>query len=144
MSSETTTQETTTFTKEDFYNSIFECTTKEKKKDLLIELSNTANLLIELGKTEEVKVNNVLIEMYKNEDHQTFNTFNGWKKEGYQVKKGSKCFFVWSKPLKGKSKKEEETQKKESGDKKTDSEKKYKFYSMAYLFSNAQVEALTK
>lgn len=127
------TTNTTVNPKEQFYTMLFECSGIAEKKDLLKELSEIAKMKMETGETEHAKVNDVLVEMYTSEKHKEFNTFHGWKKEGFKVKKGEKGFFIWSNPLKGKKKNEEEKNEKEST---------FKFFGLAHIFSNAQVEPL--
>lgn len=112
------------------HDAMQKCTTKEEKKQFLKTISIQAKEAIELATTEETTVNNVLISWLTNETHQEFNNFWEWKKKGFSVKKGEKAFFVWSK-------KRTATDKNQDND--TD-EKKYSFFSLAYLFSNAQVE----
>lgn len=107
------------------------CEDRTQRKNLLRELSQTAKAKIELG--DERRVNEIVLEMYKTADHQEFHNFWEWKKLGFKVKKGSSAFFVWSKKRKG-------TDKKEGAE----DEKEFSFFSLAYLFSNAQVEPLKK
>ena len=107
------------------------------KRKRLRELSAVAKEMIESGTTNEVKVNDVLInDFYKNEQHQTFNTFWGWKKEGYSVKKGEKAFLIWGRP----------SQENKEGDVEPvidrDEDDNGTFFPLAYLFSNAQVEPI--
>ena len=129
----TATQETKKLSKEDFYALIFNAKGAEAKRDILKDLSNTAKMMLEMNPDAGEGVNDVIINvMYRSEAHQTFNTFNGWKEEGFQVTKGSKCFFIWSKP-RNVSKKNEE---KESG------KDEYTMFGLAFLYSNAQVEPL--
>ncbi|MFD2824803.1 ArdC-like ssDNA-binding domain-containing protein [Lacinutrix iliipiscaria] len=108
------------------------CTTKDQKKQLLKSISIDAKEQIQLGATEEETVNGVLISWLTNKTHQEFNGFWQWKKLGYKVKKGEKAFFIWSKKRKAKDKDSQED------------DKEYSFFSLAYLFSNAQVEPLKK
>jgi hypothetical protein len=121
----------------ELYELIFACQTPEEKKAVLIQLSEEVKFKIELGETEEETVNGGLIELYSNKEHKEFDTFHGWKKRGFKIKKGSKCFFVWTKPIKSKDKKENQKEEKEEP-------KEYKFFKMAYLFSNAQIEEFKK
>ena len=114
---------------ENIHKQIFACSDRAAKKTLLKQLSQRAKMLIEL-EGEGRNVNSVLIEMYTNETHQEFNTFKNWIAKGYKVKKGEKGFFVWSKKLKG-------TEKKENED-----DKDFKFFGIAYIFSNAQVQPI--
>lgn len=109
---------------------VFSCETKEEKKDLLRSLSQNAKLKQQAG--DERTVNQILMDWYTNETHQVFYNFWEWKKHGKKVKKGEKAFFVWSKKRKATEKAEKESEE----------DKEYKFYSIAYLFSNAQVEPL--
>jgi hypothetical protein len=134
----TSNTETKTLTKEDFYTTIFSAQGRDAKKNLLIDLSNSAKLILEMNPDAGINVNDVIINrMYKSNEHQEFNTFKGWQEKGFTVKKGSKSFFIWSKPRKAdKSKKEENAQKEEKN--------QYKFFGIAYLFSNSQVEATEK
>lgn len=119
--------------KEDFYNRIFEVQNIEEKRTLLKQLSETAKMMMELNPDVGQGVNDVILNtMYKNEQHQEFSTFKGWKEKGFMVTKGSKAFFIWSAPRKVTKKNEE----KESG------KDEYKMYGIAHLFSNAQVEPL--
>lgn len=117
-------------TKEDFYNSIFTVKGREEKRDLLKQLSSTAKMMLELNPDAGENVNDVILnKMYKGEEHQEFNTFKGWKEKGFKVVKGSKAFFIWSKPRK--------VEKKKEG---TDEKDEFKMFGIAHLFSNAQVE----
>lgn len=110
---------------------IFGCETREEKKQLLKTLSIEAKEIIE-NEALDLKVNDVLIQMYKTEEHQEFENFWQWKQKGFKVKKGEKAFFVWSKKRTGTEKAQNES----------DDNKEFKFFSIAYLFSNAQVEPL--
>ncbi|MBL87218.1 MAG: hypothetical protein CMO82_11230 [Winogradskyella sp.] len=120
-----------TTTTQTIHQAMQNCNSKEEKKQLLKSLSIQAKEAIELGTTEEATVNSVLISWLTNEEHQEFNGFWEWKKKGFKVKKGEQGFFVWSKKMKSKDKQSE------------DEDKEYTFYSLAYLFSNAQVEPIT-
>ena len=110
------------------------CQTRDEKKQLLKSISIQAKEAIELGTTDEATVNSVLISWLTNEEHTEFNGFWQWRKLGFKVKKGEKAFFVWSKKLKG-------TDKAETAE---GEDKEFSFFSLAYLFSNAQVEPLNK
>jgi hypothetical protein len=117
---------------ENLYNQIFSCSSRTEKRNLLKKLSEQAKLKIELQGLDK-KVNEVLIQFYTNETHKEFKTFKGWMKDNKKVKKGEKAFFVWSKKLKGTEKAKDQ-----------EDDKEFKFFGMAYLFSNAQVEPLKK
>lgn len=122
--------------KENFYEMIFSAEGKEAKKNVLKQISQTAKQLLEqdpvISQTY-AGVNEVILNvMYKDGEHQEFETFKNWKEKGYQVKRGSKAFFIWSKPRKAKKEKAEEGKEKDE----------YKFFGLAYLFSNSQVEKI--
>ena len=123
--------------KKDIYTRVFSASGKEEKKDILKDLSKTAKTAISLNPdlTESTVNGFILNLMYKNEVHTEFNTFKGWKEKGFKVSKGSKAFFIWSKPKKASKTVETENE----GETK---EKEYKFFGIANLFSNAQVEPI--
>ncbi len=129
---------TTASTKEQFYSMIFDCSGIQEKRELLKELSEVAKVRMEMGATQETKVNDVLIEMFSNDTHQNFNTFQGWKKQGFKVKKGEKGFFIWSNPLKA----NKTTENKKEEISKDEKDSTFKFFGLAHIFSNAQVEPL--
>ncbi|WP_417237197.1 MULTISPECIES: hypothetical protein [Flavobacteriaceae] len=112
---------------------VFSCETKEQKKDLLRSLSKSAKMVIE-AEQEDRRVNEVLMDWYTNDIHNEFHNFWEWKKLGFKVKKGERAFFVWGK-------KRKVTEKAENSN---EEDKEFKFYPIAYLFSNAQVEPLKK
>lgn len=109
---------------------VFSCETKEQKKDLLRSLSQNAKMKQQAG--DERTVNQILMDWYTNETHHEFHNFWEWKKLGFKVKKGERAFFVWGK-------KRKVTEKVENND---EEEREFKFYPIAYLFSNAQVEPI--
>jgi hypothetical protein len=113
---------------ENIHDKIFACKDRTEKKELLKVLSQKAKKTQELEE-EPRNINSILIDFYTNETHKEFKTFKGWIAEGQKVKKGEKGFFVWSKKLKG-------TDKTEG----TEEDKEFKFFGIAYIFSNAQVE----
>lgn len=114
---------------QNIYDSIFNCETRDDKKALLKQMSTNAKALIELG--DERTVNEILLDWYTNEEHQEFHTIKDWNEKGFRVVKGQKAFFIWSKKRTGIEKNED-----------TNEEQEFEFFSLAYLFSNAQVEAL--
>ena len=118
----------------DIYSQIFSCNSREEKKQFLIDLSAAVKIRMELY-GDFASVNEGLISMYSNDIHKKFRTFKDWKKSGFNVIKGSKAFFVWSNPIKAKKQAENSL-----NDTKEVANKDYKFFGMAYLFSNAQVE----
>lgn len=113
-----------------------ELTAVQQKRQALREISKIAKQLLQTEAMEEDTVNEIVInQFYKNDTHQEFKSFKGWMKNGFAVKKGEKAFCIWGKPR----------EKKETDPKEENEEgKKSKFYPLAYIFSNAQVEPLKK
>lgn len=127
-------KESVVSSKEEFYNIVFSTEGREEKKNLLKTLSKTAKMILEKNPDAGENVNDVILNvMYKSEEHTEFNTFKKWKEKGYKVKKGSKSFFIWSKPRKVEKKKEQTNEKEE-----------FNMFGIAYLFSNAQVELINQ
>lgn len=111
---------------------------RQRSRELRAQLlanSAAARLLMEMGEADSV--NEALVEMYTTAEHQEFNMFGQWLKLGYAVKKGERCRFpVWGQPVdKNKPGAQPQPDAAASEDDTT------KFWPMAYLFSNAQVEA---
>lgn len=107
-------------------------TRKDERRNKLIELSNEARAIRD-EEGLECPLNDIIIErFYSDESHTEFHTFNGWRKLGYKVTKGSEAFVIWGKKRKVEVAQSEETENEE--------EKSYKFFPLAYLFSNQQVE----
>ena len=106
----------------------------QEKKSLLASLSDQV-IIIKLSLS--CKTNEALRIFYQTLDKNAkeFKTFNQWKKDGKKVKKGSKAWAFWSRPIEGKSKKEV----KRNGKSKI-LENKYDFFAMSYVFANNQVE----
>lgn len=101
--------------------------TQQRRKQL-IRLSNIARLKQKEG--DPRRINHIIIEdFYSDEGHQDFMLFREWKKQGFKVKKGSKAFVVWGRKRKATKASDEENE-----------ETNYKFFPLAYLFSNQQVE----
>lgn len=106
------------------------------KSPQYIENKNTLILLSEKIKEKGLhdelgSVNEALKAVYAGQGHFEFNTYQGWKEKGKQVKKGEKALLFWGKPRKVEDKEKPLT----------DGEgfKKYKFFPLAYLFSQKQV-----
>lgn len=93
---------------------------------LLFEKIKEKGLHDELG-----SVNEALKAVYAAQGHFEFDTYQGWKQKGKQVKKGEKALLFWGKPIKG----EDKEKPLQNGD----GFKKYKFFPLAYLFSQKQV-----
>lgn len=107
---------------------------KDQRRKKLIALSEEARQIRD-EEGLDCTLNDIIIErFYTNGHHNTFHTFAGWKKEGFSVIKGSEAFVVWGK------KRTVEQGKDHREDEESEEAKKYKFYPLAYLFSNQQVK----
>lgn len=83
------------------------------------------------AKMAGVKVNDALLEAYKDGRDIEFHTFNDWKKKGYSVKPGSKAWVIWSRPKTMKT-----VIKDEKGQ---EQENEWEAFSLAFLFDSDQV-----
>lgn len=82
-------------------------------------------------------INDAIVEtLYKDDTHREFKSYRQWKKEGNQVRKGEKAFLLWARP--------KQIQKPiENGTTAEDLEEMIKYFPIAYLFSNAQIDPAT-
>lgn len=105
---------------------------KNPKREHLKKISETAKVL-QKTKYPEYSINEILLKfLYQPENKKEkliFDSFNGWRKKGMRVKKGEKAFLIWGR-------KKEATRQENEGDE-SDS---FKFFPLAYVFSNKQVE----
>jgi len=106
---------------------------RDARRKALISLSTKAREMRE--ESEELAdctLNDIIIShFYTDEENFEFKLLRDWNKEGQQVKKGARAFTVWGKKRKGTKAAEQE-----GGE-----DQEYKFFPLAYLFSNAQVES---
>lgn len=114
------------------------------RRAALIQLSGKARSYkkekMDHAETEEeflywssLRINDIIAEWYKKESGaKTLKTFSQWKSEGYNIKRGSKSFILWSKKKSVTKTSETNTQPSE--------EEAYEFFPIAYLFSDLQVE----
>ena len=87
--------------------------------------------LVEKGKYKTI--NDALIEtVYNDEKHHEFKSYEEWKKEGYQVRKGEKAFLLWGKP------KEHPSQQSKENDT-PGKEEHSTYFPVIRVFSDAQV-----
>lgn len=109
----------------------------KQKRNTLISLSDLVKSMIENEELEAETCNEGIKEYYMNKEPEItkFNTFKGWKDEGYSVKKGAKAYLVWGK--------KREVKKTDIDESETETEKKYKFFPVSYIFSNLQVASHT-
>lgn len=78
-------------------------------------------------------INDAIVEtLYKSDEHRIFKSYRQWKKEGHQVRKGEKAFLLWARP--------KEIQKPIAEATAEDLENMMKYFPIAYLFSNAQID----
>lgn len=83
-------------------------------------------------------INDIVIMWYKEESGATeFKSFFQWKQAGFTVKKGEKAFLLWAKKRKA-------TAKIEVKENEDPLEEEYRFFPLAYVFSDKQVEPIVK
>jgi hypothetical protein len=108
--------------------------TKKKinpRKLELIELSKHMRELVKTGQADSI--NDAIKQfVYEPNGHKVLKTLQEWNKEGKRIVKGSKALLLWSAPIKGKIKKDENEESTE--------DEAYKFWNVCYLFSNIQIE----
>ena len=98
--------------------------TIQEKRTYLKELSAG---FLQLKKDGVIKtVNSELKTMYAQQGHITLKTYDGWQKEGFQVKKGETALLLWGRP-------QEEPENIDRI-----------FFPLSFLFSNLQVYNLKK
>lgn len=108
----------------------------KQKREELKALSAGYQVMVRSGQFSSV--NEGLAYYYAELGHKVLKSYRQWQEEGYQVKRGSKALLLWGSPLRNNGK--DEAQKNEpeaSGD-------DYKFFPLAYVFSNLQVEPMEK
>jgi len=107
---------------------------KEKRAQLKA-LSTIAQAMIKTGDAESV--NDGIIKIYQEQGHNEIHSYRGWQKLGYQVKKGSKALLLWGEP-----KEKDKDAPTQTAEAKPEGEEDGKFWPLAYVFSNQQVEPL--
>ena len=85
-----------------------------------------------------MNVNSCLRCFIYGKEHATYMGYKEWKNEGYQVKKGSKAFMFWARPLPN-IKREKALKEGREPDKEED---EFRYFPLCYLFSNKQVEKI--
>ncbi len=114
---------------------------RNQAREHLKELSAIIKMGFKSGMYEEYgNVNEVLLgpDFYNIEDLE-LDTFHGWLKKGYRVKKGSKGYIIWAKPKK--MKKGDKPEQEQEQDKKEE-EKGKNWFPTCYLFTSEQVEPI--
>ena len=90
---------------------------------------------------ESAKVNDIILKIYQERTGcKVFKSFKQWKELGFNIKKGSKAFVIWSQKREGKKSKEQQEQQEQHTEQHTEEESAYKFFPLAYLFTESQVE----
>lgn len=105
---------------------------RDARRKALINLSLKARAMREENdELAGLTINDIVIDhFYTDEENFDFKLLRDWNKEGFQVKKGARAFTIW-----GKKRKATKAAEQEGGE-----DQEYKFFPLAYLFSNAQVE----
>lgn len=81
-------------------------------------------------------INDIIMMWYKEESGATeFKSFFQWKQAGFSVKKGEKAYLLWAK-------KRNATAKIETPENEDPLEEEYRFFPLAYIFSDKQVEPI--
>lgn len=111
---------------------------RERLKDLSSRAKAIREELIKKSKTpqqvealEAMTINEIIVKyIYKDENNQNFDTFKGWIKNGFAVRKGEKAFLLWGR--------KKQTVEDAEGQEKTE---ELEFFPVTYVFSNQQVRA---
>lgn len=97
-----------------------------ERRTALSKLSTTIKLQMKMGLIDAPSINAALIELYNQEGHSNFKTFNQWKALGKSIIKGSRAFTVWGSPINSKPDPQVE-------------QDEFQFFPLCYLFSEQQV-----
>jgi len=115
----------------------------QEKREVLKDLSSRAKAIkeellkkcttpMEVLTLEEMTVNQIIVNhIYKDDQHLNFDTFKGWLKKGFAVRKGEKAFLLWGR--------KKQTDIKPNGEERTE---ELEFFPVTYVFSNVQVDPL--
>lgn len=109
---------------------------REWLRNISARFQSERDLLIVMGK-EAPSINEMLRRYYKTQNAVTdLRTYDQWKKDGYQVRKGEKAYLVWGKP---KTRQEEPTDDNATQEEPNPTHKD-EFYPVCYLFDIAQCQ----
>ena len=97
-------------------------TPQQERREQLKKFSAEVKPLVEDGTFKTIN-GAIIAKFLRNEENQTFKSFDEWKSEGMKVKKGSKAFYIWGKPTEVKTETES-----------------FEYFPIRFIFSNAQVE----
>ena len=104
----------------------------KERRHQLSELSRTLKTAAALT-GESLTINELLKRYYDQQEGRTLelNTYEQWKAQGLQVKKGAVSFMIWGKPLK-------EQRTEDEGTKDGEAEPMDDFYPVCHLFDRSQ------
>ncbi len=107
-----------------------------ERRQALKGLCNTLKTMQDTGQltSDDGTMNGLLRAFYAQNGHTDLKTYEQWKKEGYQVKRGEKAILFWAKP---KATKDSKANAIAAGKPEDEAEKDY--FPVKYLFSNKQV-----
>ena len=97
------------------------------KRDALKALSADAAELVKAQAA--ASINDALVLIYRMQGHEEINSFRKWLDKGFVVKRGEKALLLWGEPKKA-------LNQEKQGDEKDE----YKFFPLAFVFSNKQVQ----
>lgn len=100
------------------------------KREELKAISAGFKMLVKEGAIDSV--NTGLAQYYAEQGHTTLKSYRQWRKDGFQVRKGTRALLMWGEPQPIRSKEKPATDAKEEDT----------FFPLAYVFSNLQVEPI--
>lgn len=108
-----------------------------ESREKLKAISLSVRDLVKEGKYTNIN-EAIMATVYKDEQNQEFKSYRQWHEEGFQVRKGEHAFPLWGRP--------KEHEDKETPEKSSDEtvEDMGKFFPVAYVFSNKQVDPIVK
>jgi hypothetical protein len=112
--------------------------TIKEKRECLKALSTGLNILKQEGAIDTV--NEAIKKIYAEQGHTTLKTYNQWKKEGMQVKKGEQALLLWGRP-KNINQPEQNAETAKNAEEENNGDT---FFPICYVFSNKQVYSPSK
>ena len=103
------------------------------KRAELMAMSQPFQMLVKQGAIASVNIG--LATMYAQQGHRVLKSYNEWRKEGFQVRKGATALLMWGEPKERKLPMAEQ----EGG---PEGESGNLFWPLAYLFSNQHVDKI--
>ena len=108
-------------------------TGNEDKREELKGISRVLQQAVKSGAYKSV--NEGLVSMYAEQGHTEIHSYIQWRERGCQVKRGSKALLLWGEPRSA-TKQEKPEQKNDNNNE----DDEYKFFPLAYVFSQQHVE----